>query len=306
MARLPFRGMMAATFTPFKADGSLKLDVIPTYANYLREKGVKGIWVCGTAGEGMSLTMAERKAQTEAWLKHKDDISTIIIQCGAGSLKDTQELASHAEKAGANGVSVLPNLFDKPKSTEELVEYMAEVAKACPKTPLFYYHIPMKTDVRLSMSEFLTKGVARIPTLSGLKFTDHDVRGEGYKCLQVDNGSLTILNGFDETLQEAIGLGFTSAVNVGFNLFPHLGAQMFSLMEAKNEAEAIKIQEQVVRYLEAIFKQTGGFSVSSVKTAGSLLTGLDFGPTRLPNKPFKDSMIDALRNDLKNLSLQVY
>lgn len=50
----------------------------------------------------------------------------------------------------------------------------------------------------VSMSEFLEKGVKRVPTLAGIKFTDEDVSGEGKKCLKVDGGNLTVFNGFDQ------------------------------------------------------------------------------------------------------------
>lgn len=47
-----FRGLVAAPFTPFNADRSINLDVIPTYARFLRENGVRAAFVCGTTGEG--------------------------------------------------------------------------------------------------------------------------------------------------------------------------------------------------------------------------------------------------------------
>ena len=47
----------------------------------------------GTAGEGMSLTVPERKLVAEAWIEAgiNHDLKT-IIQVGAGSLRDTQDL----------------------------------------------------------------------------------------------------------------------------------------------------------------------------------------------------------------------
>eukprot|EP01041_Mallomonas_annulata_P037601 gene37601-60934_t len=57
-----FRGLVAAPFTPFNADRSINLDVIPTYARFLRENGVSAAFVCGTTGEGLSLTLEERLA----------------------------------------------------------------------------------------------------------------------------------------------------------------------------------------------------------------------------------------------------
>lgn len=49
-----FRGLVAAPFTPFNADRSINLDVIPGYARFLKENGVGAAFVCGTTGEGLS------------------------------------------------------------------------------------------------------------------------------------------------------------------------------------------------------------------------------------------------------------
>ncbi|XP_069170185.1 N-acetylneuraminate lyase [Procambarus clarkii] len=307
MSRFTFRGMMAPAPTPFNKDGSLNLEMIPAYAKHLHSCGVKGVWVNGTIGEGMSMTVVERKAVAEAWARCRAEVSTMIVQCGAGCLKDTQDLARHAEDLGAEGVAVFPCLFDKPATTDELVEYMVEVAKACPNTPLFYYHFPTKTGVNLSMSEFLAKGVERVPTLAGIKFTDLDVSGEGRKCLEVAGSALTIFSGFDQTLQEALSVGFTSAVNGGFNFIPHLSSQVFAFMEAGNITEARKIQELISSYFDTMLgKLRPAYLVACLKTATTLLTGLDMGPVRLPARPFTDGMTLTLRSDLENLGLKVY
>merc|ERR1711962_1557908 len=156
MSRFPFTGMMAPTFTPMHQDWSLNLEVIPAYAKHLNANGVKGIYVNGTSGEGMSLTVSERKAMHEAWMKCQDLVPTIVLQVGAGCLKDTQELAAHAESLSCSGIAILPCLYDKPVTAQDLVDYCAEVATAAPKTPLLYYHIPFKTGVNILMSEFLS------------------------------------------------------------------------------------------------------------------------------------------------------
>ncbi|XP_068211259.1 N-acetylneuraminate lyase-like isoform X2 [Palaemon carinicauda] len=306
MKRFNFTGMMAPTFAPFKSDGSLNLDVIPTYAKHLRKHGIKAVWVNGTAGEGMSMTVSERKQIAEAWMKCRDDISTVIVQCEAGCFKNTTELIKHAVSIGVEGVALLPNLFDKPKTTDDLVDYMEEASKVCPNTPLFYYHIPMKTCVELSMSEFLEKGAKRILNLAGLKFTDTDVAGEGRKCVLAAGGTLTIFNGFDEKLQEAVSHGFNSAVGGTFSGFPTMASQIFSFMKESNDAEAKKVQEELLIQVGAVFKQSGGFTVASLKTATSLLTGIDMGPTRFPVKPYTPAMVDRLREDLRAVGLSVH
>ena len=62
-----FRGLVAAPFTPFNADRSLNLAVIPAYARFLRDNGVSAAFICGTTGEGLSLTLDERLSVAERW-----------------------------------------------------------------------------------------------------------------------------------------------------------------------------------------------------------------------------------------------
>ncbi|CAF95851.1 unnamed protein product [Tetraodon nigroviridis] len=61
-------GLVAATFTPFTSQGEINLTEIGPYINYLVEKqGVKNIFVNGTTGESMSLSVAERKILADEW-----------------------------------------------------------------------------------------------------------------------------------------------------------------------------------------------------------------------------------------------
>lgn len=58
----PLRGLIAATITPFHADGSVNLDAIGPMLDRLIELGIAGFYVCGSTGEGMSLTSDEQTA----------------------------------------------------------------------------------------------------------------------------------------------------------------------------------------------------------------------------------------------------
>ncbi|KAK7076303.1 hypothetical protein SK128_003803 [Halocaridina rubra] len=156
------------------------------------------------------------------------------------------------------------------------------------------------------MSDFLAKGVKKIPTLSGIKFTDEDVAGEGKKCLQVADGTLTIFNGFDEKLQEALCVGFDSAICGSFSGFPSLAAQIFTLMREGQSEEAKRVQQTLTKHMGVIAKQTGGFNIAGLKAATSMLMGIDLGPSRLPVKPLTSSKKEELRNDLKNLGCKVF
>uniref|UniRef100_A0A914UJQ3 N-acetylneuraminate lyase n=1 Tax=Plectus sambesii TaxID=2011161 RepID=A0A914UJQ3_9BILA len=101
-------GLIAATLTPFHQDGSVNLDIIGRYVDHLLSIGITQVFVNGTAGEHASLTVEEREAIAERWIKEgKGKLTRIIIQVGTLNLPDSQRLAAHAEAIGADGISVI-------------------------------------------------------------------------------------------------------------------------------------------------------------------------------------------------------
>ena len=62
-------GLIAAPYTPFDRSGAVNLKVIEAQVAHLIRSGVIGAYVCGTTGEGVSCTVAERKAVVEEWVR---------------------------------------------------------------------------------------------------------------------------------------------------------------------------------------------------------------------------------------------
>lgn len=55
--------------------------------------------------------------------------------------------AAHAQSIHSHAILCLPELYHKPRTVEELIEYLAEVGACAPTVPLFYYHSPDATGV---------------------------------------------------------------------------------------------------------------------------------------------------------------
>ena len=97
------RGLVAAPFTPFNPDGSLHLEAIAPYARHLREVGVVGAFICGTTGEGASLTTAERRLVAERWVAVAPAGLRVLVHVGHTSLDE-----SRAKVESLGGSIVLP------------------------------------------------------------------------------------------------------------------------------------------------------------------------------------------------------
>lgn len=142
--------MKFIVFTPFIDDKKLTVnyDVIDKYAHHLKTMGFAGVMVLGSTGEGMTLTVDERMKLTEKWFEvtRKYDLK-MLLNIGGLDLPEVYLLAEHAEKLKVDAVMVMPDLFYKPKTEEDLVYYIKDIVLRMPTRPVFYYHIPLMTEV---------------------------------------------------------------------------------------------------------------------------------------------------------------
>ena len=111
-------GLIAATYTPFREDGSVNLDLIPAMIDYMIESGVSGFYVCGSTGEGESMSVEERKQVAQASVSATKGRLPVVVQVGHNSVESACELARHAAEVGADAISTLPPpTSNRPAST---------------------------------------------------------------------------------------------------------------------------------------------------------------------------------------------
>lgn len=289
-------GLIAAPFTPFQADGTINPELIPAYAKKLKTDNVKGVFICGTTGEGMFLTNHERKTIAEKWVKEQTEEFKVIVHVGTTSAKQSKELAEHAQKIGAYATGSLGPVFLKPSRTEELIDFCVEVASGAPELPFFYYHIPSVSGINVSMVEFLQKAPYQIPNLAGLKFT-HNNFMEMQLCLELDNEKWDILHGFDEVLLAGLTFGVKAAVGSTYNYMAPLYNQIMVEFNAGNLSEARKLQAKSVKIIEILIRHNGAI-VAGKSVMKSV--GLDCGPCRTPLRNLSETEYSNLVKELEN------
>jgi N-acetylneuraminate lyase len=291
------QGLIAAPFTPLKGDGNLNLAVIERYAKQLKGDGVKGVFVCGTTGEGLSLTMDERKLLLEEWLRHQEPDFKVISHVGSTSGHQSAGLARHAAKQGAFAISAMGPPYFQPKRVEELVGYCHEIAREAPGIPFYYYHIPAISGVRLPMPLFLTKGQELIPSLQGIKFTDHNLM-ELQQCMMVGEGRMEVLLGYDEALLGGLALGIQAAVGSTYNFMAPVYYRIMSCFANGDYRRARQLQRYAVKVVE-IMQNYGGWVVAG--KAIQSFCGIDCGPCRLPLSSIAGEELQRLRRDLEGI-----
>lgn len=277
---MPLTGLIAAPYTPFRANGDLDPGQIARQAEHLAARGVSGAFVCGTTGEGLSLTTDERKAVAEAWVRAAGPAMPVIVHVGHASQREAADLAAHAERAGAAGVASVAPFYHTARDTAGVVGFLADVAAAAPKTPFYFYDIPPVTHVRVPTAALMRQAAERVPTFAGVKYSHTDLVTL-QQCLAVREGALEVLFGVDEMLLAAVALGVRGGVGSTYNFAAPLYNRMLAAAAAGDWPAARLLQRQSVELVRAI-EEFGGLPANK---AVMRLVGVDCGAVRPPLTP---------------------
>lgn len=300
--KLPFKitepppQLIAAVFTPFTPEGALNLKVIGRYAEYLTARGVAGVFVCGTTGEGLSMTTEERLKVAERWVQVCGRKIRVFIHVGNDCQAEARALAAHAQRIGASAISAIGPSFFKPSTLDALVDYCGTISAAAPELPFYYYHIPAMTGLRYRMINFLTTAADRIPALAGIKFTDEDLMDYGL-CSHFKHGRFDLVFGRDEILLSALALGARNAIGSTYNFFAPGYRRVIDAFTAGDLAGAREEQLYAMRLVQVICRHG---AIPAGKAMMGML-GIDCGPVR-PPLVLSAEQTTELRRDLDTMN----
>lgn len=281
-------GLIAATLTPLHEDGSVDVDSIPRVVDHLERTGVSGIYICGSTGEGISLTSEERRTVTEAYVAAAKGRMKTVVQVGHNSIAETRKLASHAAEMGADAISATPPSYFKIDSVGMLVDCMAEIASGAPDTPFYYYHIPSLTGTALDMVEFLQAADEKIGNLVGIKYTTPQAC-EFQACLSLQDGRFNVLWGRDEMFLSALAVGTRGAIGSTYNIAAPLYQKLWDAYQAGDMVEAQRLQLLAVQMIRVLLKYP---------FLAMLKHLLGCGGCRLPQANLTSEQIAAVKSQL--------
>jgi N-acetylneuraminate lyase len=297
--KISLKGLVAAPHSPFNEDGSLHLSVIEKQVAALSENRVSAAFICGTTGEGMSMTLPERKQAAERWVDaSRGNGLKVVVNASHLCLSDIRELGAHAAGIGADAFAIMAPSFFRPARLEDLIEFCARAAGGAPGLPFYYYHIPSMTGVALPMAEFLPRAAEHIPNFAGIKFTSEDLMD--YNRSRIAGGdSFEVLFGRDEILLSALALGATGAIGSTYNFCAPLYHRVIAAFQAGDMETAQEWQAKAMEMV-AVLNRYGGLAAGKAMMA---LNGIDCGPVRLPLRRLGPAEMRGLREDMERLGV---
>lgn len=291
-------GLIDAPFTPFHPNGDVNLQPIEAYAAMLVKNGLKGVFINGSSGEGYMLTPAERMQLAERWVSVAPEGFKVIVHVGSCCLRESEQLAEHAQKIGAWGIGSMAPPFPRIGRIQELVEYCEAIASAAPNLPFYYYHIPAFNGAYLPMLDLLKAVDGRIPNFAGIKYT-YESLYEYNQCRLYQDNKFDMLHGQDETILPSLaqggakgGIGGTTNYN---------GRELVGIIDAWNRgdiATAREKQDFAQAVINVICRYRG--NIVGGKRIMKLI-GFDLGPNRTPFRNMTDDEEQQMRKELEEI-----
>jgi len=270
MAKL--KGVYPALVTPFKPDEQVDKEALEQIVGFLVEQGVHGFFVCGHTGEGIAMTVDERKSVAEVVMDAAPEKISVIAHVGAVTTLAATELARHASDIGAAAVaSNAPPYYGRDwESTKLHYEMVAEATDL----PFFAYN-PLG-------SERVEELTSNISNFAGLKYTSFDLF-ELQHIKELRNGYLTVFSGRDEVFLPALVMKADGAIGSTLNFMPRLYVGVYKAYLNGQLQRARELQFKANR-ITKIALQYGLPATKEIMA----LRGMNCGHCRKPTKPMDD------------------
>lgn len=233
LTELGHRPLIVAAITPLTDDGAaLDAAAVPAYVAFLESHGADGVFACGTTGEGVLLSLDERRRAAEAYRAALG--GALVVHAGAQTTADTVLLASHAREIGADAVAVIPPPYF-PLDDESLTAHFVAAARAASPLPFYCYAFAPRSGYPLPI-EVIRRIGASVDNLAGLKVSETPFeRVEPYLEL-----GLPVLIGSEPLITAGLARGALGTVSGMAAAFPDV---VRAGLDAGDEAAATRLGE---------------------------------------------------------------
>ena len=237
-------GAFAAALTPLTAGGvALDEAAFGPYVDFLAAGGVDGILACGTTGEGILLSLEERRRVAELYLDAaRGHALPVAVHCGAQTTADTAALAAHAAATGAAAVAVIAPPY-YALDERALEHHFEAAAAACAPLPFYVYEFEARAGyaVPLALIERLRETA---PNLRGLKVSDKPWERLAPYLLD----GLDVFVGAEALVARGLEHGAAGAVSGLASVYPEVVSALVRERTAERGAEAERLRGELERF----------------------------------------------------------
>lgn len=271
-----YKGVIPAFYACYDENGNVSVERTERFTEYLINKGVKGLYVCGSSGECIYQSKEERKQILESVMKVAKGRITIIAHVGCNNTADSAELAAHAESVGVDAIASIPPIyFHLPDYA--IADYWNDISAAAPNTDFIIYNIPQLAGVALNVP--LYKKMRENPRVIGVKNSSMPVQDiQMFK--DVSEEESVVFNGPDEQFVGGRIMGADAGIGGTYAVMPELFLAADEAVRNGDFQKAKEIQYKIDRIIYAMCACHG--NLYAVMKEILRTQGIDIGGVRKP------------------------
>lgn len=279
MGRLEkYKGIFPAFYACYDEKGDVSPERTQAFAGYLIDKGIQGLYVCGSSGECIYQSPEERMVILENVMRVAKGKVTVIAHIAAPSTRDSIRLAKHAEACGVDAVAAIPPVyFALPEHAIE--RYWSDMVDAT-DLDFIIYNIPQTTGYALSMNLF--QRMRQNKKVMGVKNSSMPV--QDILNFKAEAGEdFIIFNGPDEQFVAGRLMGADSGIGGTYGVMPELFLKADEYVKAGDFKRAQAVQFAIDEIIRVMCSCQG--NLYAVMKEILKRNGMDIGGARLPLPP---------------------
>ena len=277
MSNAKYHGIFPAFYACYDENGEVSTERVRKLTKHFIEKGVKGVYVCGSSGECIYQSVEDRKLTLENVMKEAKGRLTVIAHVACNNTKDSVELARHAESLGVDAIAAIPPIYFRLPEYS-IAAYWNTISAAAPNTDFIIYNIPQLAGTALTQS--LLSEMLKNPQVKGVKNSSMPVQDiQIFKSIGGEN--FVVFNGPDEQLISGRIMGADGGIGGTYGAMPELIMKENELINEQNLEEARKIQYDINSIIYKLCSGHGNM-YAMIKEVLRIKDSLDIGGVREP------------------------
>ena len=290
-----FEGMATAIITPTNENG-IDFEAFGKLLDWQVEEGIDAVVVCGTTGEGSTLTDEEHRAAIEFAVKRIDGKVPVIAGTGSNDTSYAVKLTKHACEVGVDGVLVVTPYYNKA-TQNGLIKMFTAIADAS-TVPVILYNVPSRTGVNIKPSTVLE--LSKHPMINAIKEASGDI-SQIAEVAHLCGDNIIIYSGNDDQTIPIMSLGGKGCISVLSNLLPKESSEMCRAFKEGDVKKACEMQLKYIPLISALFSEVNPIPVK----AAMAKMGFCEDYLRLPLTPMEDATREVLYKEMKNVGIDI-
>lgn len=278
-----YEGVIPAFYACYDENGEVSPERVRALTQYHIDKGVQGVYVNGSSGECIYLSVEDRKLILENVMAVAKGKLTVIAHVACNNTKDSVELAKHAECLGVDAIAAIPPIYFRLPAYS-IARYWNDMSKAAPNTDFIIYNIPQLSGTTLTRD--LYAEMRKNPRVIGVK--NSSMPTQDIQMFVADGGDDHIVfNGPDEQFISGRVIGAKAGIGGTYGVMPDLFLKLNELIKESDFETAKELQYAIN---DVIYKMVSGRAnlYAVIKEILRLNEKLDLGSVRAPLEPLHE------------------